>query len=145
MTLPYKPTSWTDNEVLSTDKLNQMTNNDQWIYENTPRTKYVGNGTKTSGVKILATRALVTPRNSIAGTTDLYFGAFFSTGCQPIITCTVTPTGWQRRFFVSVHSLTGTTVPDHTGCRIHVSSGEITPAHQKILANVYIQVQAIGW
>lgn len=145
MTLPYKPTSWTDNEALSVEKLNQMTNNDQWLYENAPRAKYIGSGTKTAGVKILGARVLIGPRTTAVGTADIYFGSMFSTGCTPIITATVVPTNWQRRYFVSVNSLIGTPVPDHSGARITITSAEIAAANCKIGANVYVYIHAIGW
>ena len=145
MTLPYKPTTWSDSEPIDVMKLQQMTNNDQWLFENTPRMKYYGAGTKTAGVKVLGSRLLLTPRTTATGTADIYFGGFFSVGCTPIVTASVSSTNWQRRWFVAVNSMTGNTVPDHNGARITVTSAEVAAANQKIAANLYLNVQAIGW
>lgn len=145
MTLPYKPLSWADNEVLNTDKLNAMTNNDQWLFENMPRVTFAGNAKKTSGVKMLATRGIVAPNNSAAGSTVVYFGSTFSVGCNPIVVATSVPSDYKRRFHTVVRGIGSLMLPDHTGCQVIVSSAEVNPTIMKLTSNVYVMVVAIGY
>jgi len=144
MTLPYKPVSWGE-EPMSVDKLNQMTNNDQWLFENTPRMKYAAYTlTKNSGLKILATYAYVPPNRNRGTTRGVYFGSFFSVGCQPIVVATPVATNSQRRFFVAVNGI-GRAVPDHTGAQITLQASELNPKNDKLGGAVYVHVIAIGW
>jgi hypothetical protein len=136
---------WADNEDLDVDKLNAMTNNDQWLFENMPRARYAGNVSKDSGVKILGTRAVIGPNTSSSGGARIYFGNTFSTGCTPIVVASVIPTNWQRRFHCVVNGLGKNIFPDHNGCLITVSSAEVNPKNMKMASNVYVQVVAIGW
>lgn len=144
MTTPYKAVSWGE-EPTSVDKLNQMTNNDQWLYENTPRMKYSGYSlTKTSGLKILATYSLIPFTTNRSASRGLYFGSFFSTGCQPIVVAQPVPGGAQRRFFIAVTGI-GRGVPDHTGAMLHLTASELNPKTDRIANSVYVHCIAIGW
>lgn len=145
MTLPYKALQWADNEDLDVDKLNAMTNNDQWLFENMPRARYAGSVTKDSGVKILATRAVVPPNSSASGGARVYFGNTFSAGCSPIVVASVVPTNFQRRFHIAVSGLGKNVFPDKNGALITISSDEVNPKNMKMLSNVYVQVMAVGW
>lgn len=145
MTLPYKALQWADNEDLDVDKLNAMTNNDQWIFENMPRARYAANVGKTAGVKILGTRAVIPATTSSLGRVTVYFGTTFSTGCQPIVVATAVPTNWQRRFHCVVNGLGKNVLPDHNGCVVTVTSAELAAKNQKLASNVWVQIVAIGW
>jgi hypothetical protein len=136
---------WSDNEALDVDKLNAMTNNDQWLFENMPRAKYSGNVSKWDGVKILGTRAVVPANNRPANAATVYFGNTFSSGCQPIVVATAIPTNWQRRYHTVVTGIGKNTVADKNGCVVTVSSAEINPKQMKLAAAVWVQVIAIGW
>jgi len=144
MTQPYKAVSWNE-EPVSTDKLNTMTNNDQWLFENTPRMKYHGyNLIKTSGLKILATYVTIPPTTATSAGRNLYFGSFFSAGCQPIVVASPASTNAQRRFFIAVNGI-GKAVPDNNGAQIYLVPSEANPKNNKIGATVYCHVIAIGW
>jgi hypothetical protein len=144
MTQPYKPVSWSE-EPTSVDKLNQMTNNDQWLFENTPRMKYNAYSlNKQSGLKILATYAFMPYTLATAQSRAVYFGSFFSVGCQPIVVATPVPLGPQRRFHVAVNGI-GRAVPDHTGCFIQLSPDEWNTKNNRVSQSVYVHLIAIGW
>jgi hypothetical protein len=144
MTQPYKPVSWTE-EPMSVDKLNQMTNNDQWLFENTPRMRYSAYSlTKPSGLKILSTYAFIPRTLNRTLSRNVYFGSFFSVGCQPILAVSPVSTGTQRRFFTAVNGI-GRAVPDHTGATITLTASELNPKNDKILHSVYVHVIAVGW
>ena len=145
MTLPYKALMWSDNEGLDVDKLNAMTNNDQWLFENMPRTRYSANVTKDSGVKILGCRAYVPPTSGNYSVATIYFGNMFSVGCNPLVVATASSTNWQRRYICAVNGIGSQVVPDYTGCMIGLSADELNPKVNTIAAPVYINVIAIGW
>jgi len=145
VTLPYKALMWADNEDLDVDKLNAMTNNDQWLFENMPRARYSGNVSKDSGVKILGTRKVIPPNSSSMGSASVYFGNTFSAGCSPIVVASVVSTNWQRRFHCVVNGLGKNAFPDKNGCVITVGSAELNPKNMRMASSVYVQVIAIGW
>lgn len=146
MTLPYRALMWSDNEGLDVDKLNAMTNNDQWLFENMPRAKYIdGAVNKDAGIKVLGVRGYVPPTSGNGYTTSVYFGNVFSAGCKPIVVATAVSTNWQRRYICAVNGLGSLVFPDHNGCRVGVSADELNPKVNKIAAAVYVNVIAVGW
>ena len=144
MTLPFKPLSFAE-EVITTDKMNQLANNDQWLYENMPRIGYRGYGiNKSTGLKILATGVAFAATTARSATRGLYFSGYFSTGCQPFCIAQAIATNGQRRFFVHVNGI-GRAVPDHNGCTITLTSSELNPTYDKIGATVHVNLIAIGY
>ena len=136
---------WSDNEGLDVDKLNAMTNNDQWLFENMPRARYAANVTKTNGVKILGIRGVIPPTSASQFSTNIYFGTVFSVGCQPLVVATPSHTNWQRRSHCVVNGLGSLAVPDHTGCKVTVSIDEFAAKNLKFASSAYVNVIAIGW
>ncbi len=97
---PYKPVSWQDNEPLFTSKLNQMTNNEQWLYENTPRMLYTAGALKRSaGVKLASGILLCNPSPSGVQQHVVYFGSFFSQSCSPTVVTQLVHQGEVRITF----------------------------------------------
>lgn len=141
---PYVSVYWNDPDPMSTDKLNQMANNEQWLFENTPRVFYNASGaTRSSGVKILAGMATIAASQTPNATGSVNFGTFFSTGCVPIITTGILsyPRG---RITCAVRGI-GTFWPDNRGFEVRIGSTEEIYANDKIDATVYINYIAIGW
>lgn len=114
---PYKATSWQDNEPLFTSKLNTMSNNDQWLYENAPRMLYSAYGTKrTEGLKIAAGVKACTPNPAGFQQDVVYFGSFFSESCSPVVVTGLIHQGEVRITF-GVKGI-GQTYIDHRGFEI---------------------------
>lgn len=106
----FVPVSW-NGEAVSTDKLNQMANNDQFLFDRTPLVRYVYQGaqniTRDNSVKMLAGKTPFTPSSDNNWVRQaIYFGSFFSSGCVPVVTCTVETQGGERRD-ISIHGLGG--------------------------------------
>lgn len=141
---PYTTVSWNDMEITSTDKLNQMTNNDQWLFENTPRAYYNTTGVaRSSGVKILAGIATLAPVATSYTSLQISFGTFFTTGCVPV--CTLGLMTYPRfRMSVSFTGI-GQVQPDSRGINVRVASTEPISTNQKIDNTVQINYIAIGW
>lgn len=141
---PYVSVFWNDSEITSTDKLNQMGNNEQWLFENTPRVYYNAAGvSRTSGVKVLAGTAIIAPTNTSYANAQVSFGTFFSTGCMPIVSLGIMsyPT---FRLTVAFSGI-GQVLPNNNGIFIRLTSTDPTLANQKIANTVYVNYIVIGW
>lgn len=107
----FVPVSW-NGESISTDKLNQMANNDQFLFDRTPLVRYAFQGgqqtiTRDNSVKIISGKTPFVPSaNTDWIRQNIYFGTFFSAGCSPVVTATVETQGPERRT-VSIHGLGG--------------------------------------
>lgn len=111
---PYKSVSWQDNEPLFTSKLNQMANNEQWLYENTPRMLYTPyNQRRTEGLKIASGILLCMPSPTGIQQHTVYFGTFFSEACTPVVVTGLMHQGEVRITF-GVKGI-GQTYVDHRG------------------------------
>jgi hypothetical protein len=136
---------WSDNEALDVDKLNAMTNNDQWLFENMPRARFSVNPVKNTGVKILGVRGYVAPSSASSGATNVYFGNMFSQGCRPLVVASAVHTNWQRRSHVAVNGLGNLAEPDYTGCKVTVSIDEWNSKYLKVASGIYVHILAMGW
>lgn len=135
---PYSPTYWSDDEPIYTRKLNQMSSNDQYLFEHLPGTRYQGYGlTRDEGVKIASGTLLFTPFTTMSERTQS-FGAFFSSACKPIITTGVVAN--YGHLFPIVRGLDDT-IPDHRGfiCRVNTLIGGT------MTQNFYVTWHAIGF
>jgi hypothetical protein len=142
---PYKATSWSGDEPIYKDKLNQMTNNDQWLYENTPRMSFNTYGIKrTNGIKIMAAICVVPTNKSANSTATFEFGTFFSSGCKPVIVTGTQPTSGRGRLHCMIRGISSN-YPDHRGFKATVSADEIGGTNNVIDAKVYVHFVAIGW
>lgn len=86
---PYQPTSWTS-EPVTQAKLQQMSNNDQWLFENMPKIRYTNSGIiKDTGVKMIVGKTPFAASTINVTHVTVNFGNFFSPGCHPIVTATI--------------------------------------------------------
>lgn len=115
--VPYKAVNWQDNEPVFTRKLNTMANNDQWLYENTPRMMYTAFEQKrTEGLKIASGILLCSPNPAGFQQHVVYFGSFFSESCTPVVVTGLMHQGEVRITF-GVKGI-GTQYVDHRGFEI---------------------------
>lgn len=141
---PYKAVTW-GNEPVSSSKLSQMTNNDQWLYEQMPTMYYNGSGvTKNSSLKVYAVRVAFPPAAKSTQSTNVYFGNRFSTACSPIVTTGATGGVFSRKQTL-VRGLNGKNVPDSTGCLLTVMIWEPSQYTQTFRSACYVDLIAVGW
>jgi hypothetical protein len=141
---PYKAITWGDEPVVST-KLSQMTNNDQWIFENMPTMYYNGGGVVKSGaLRTYAVRIGFPPLNNSVQNKDVYFSGRFSVGCTPVIAVGITGGVFSRKQTL-IHGLNGRDLPDHTGCRLTVMMWEPTAYTNTFRTQCYVDLVAVGW
>lgn len=121
---PYRPISWTDKN-LTQEKLQQLSNNDQWLFENSPRLRYnYQNGliVRDNGLKIIVGKTAYGTRASDAVDIHVYFGSFFSAACKPVISISVETTGAWLRKRVTIRGIGGEI--DYRGFVAHLSTDE---------------------
>lgn len=144
-TTRYKPTSWSIGEQLAREKLNQMTSNDQYLFENQPNAFYNAHGIKkTTGLKIMAGYTVIRGGKSRHYEREVYFGNFFSVGCKPIIV-TGLVIQKQSRIHCILRGLRGEYWPDHRGFTAVVDTDEINPKTNYFHYGVNVQFLAIGY
>jgi hypothetical protein len=138
---PYKPVSWSPNELITEDKLDQIANNSQWLFENTPRVSYNAfNLNRTTGVKIACGTVLFNGSKTAYQTKPVYFSNFFSAASKPIVTTGVI--SFQRRTFVVTNGF-GVYSPDSRGFEMIVEC-ESTSVN-KIERDFYVSWMAMGF
>ena len=143
---PFKPVLWGNNDALATEKLNQMTNNDQYLFENMPRVMYNAYGVKkTTSVKVLAGIVSVAPSNALWAAANVEFGSFFTAGCKPVVVTGTQPTGNRWRYHTIVKGI-GTYYPDHRGINVAVGADYYGTSTKNVVdQRVYVHYIAIGW
>lgn len=142
---PYSPTSFNPDEPISDDKMNQIANNVQWLYENSPRMLYNAHGTKKgSGIKILSGMSIVPTSASTLSTVTVYFGSFFSQGCRPVVVATPNGRGGRTRYMSTVKGI-GYDYPDHRGAELQLTTDEYAAASNKHLIAITVHWIAVGW
>lgn len=140
----YKPVQWNVGDNLTKERLNQMANNDQWLFDNLTRSDYQAFGVhRTAGIRIAAGTALIRTNTKPWGFTDVHFGNFFSSGSTPIITTGVV-SAHIRRVFVTVEGF-GQTQPTSEGFRIWVNTVNPPWMPNRLFAPLYCNFSAIGY
>lgn len=138
---PYKAVNWSE-EPITTNKLNQMSNNSQWLFENLPRIRYSNSGiTKESGLKILTGQVTITPpANATTTSRNVSFGNFFTPNIFPIVILSTSSATTQRGIYTSCSALTGQGRPTSQGANIFLYA----LANQTLRTTVYVNYIAIG-
>lgn len=145
----FVPMSW-NGESITTDKLNQMCNNTQYLFDRSPRIRMmVGGVPRDSGIKILSGKTAYAPDTTKNWTImNVYFGSFFSSGCNPAVTVSLEASGWQgQRNHVVLGGLgtsgNGTVGGpiDQTGFSAVIS----TEAYSTLIVGGWIHWTAVGY
>lgn len=124
---PYKNVTWPIGAPVVTDTLNDMANNDQWLFENMPRIQYSAHGIKrNSGIKILAGVTRYPGNETVAegSAVDISFGSFFTPGCNPVVVATISASSSPHKKYVTTSALGAHAVEtiDHRGFSAYVSA-----------------------
>lgn len=141
----WNPVSWQPNEVITDEKMQQLSDNVQYLKDNTPRAVYAtDDGMKrANGVVIIGGITLITPRQADNAMVRVNFGSTFASGCNPIIT-TGMINNFQTQVFTRLTGI-GRARPDHTGFEAHVKVLAEKDKNDKISNNIYIHYTALGY
>lgn len=140
----YVPVSITS-ESLSQAKLQQMANNDQWLFENSPRVRYnYGGIVRDSGLKIISGKVPTAISATDYTYVTIYFGSFFSASCKPIVTATAEAADGQRvRRIVNIQGISGEV--DNRGFLAHVTSHQQLGLPNTLVAPGWVHFTATGF
>lgn len=143
---PYRAITWAPDELLSEDKMDQLLNNVQWIYENTPRATYSLSDSvvRAENVRLACGRVTIPAVKSDNSGANVSFPNFFSPGCTPIITTGVVSKG-QRHVFCVVNGLGEALQPDYRGFGIWINVAEPDKTKDLIQATMYLNWMAMGY
>lgn len=140
----YKGVTWND-EAVSTSKLNQMAQNDQYLFENSPVVIYQAhNITRTRGVKMAAGRTLCSKSGTNKEFHTVNFGSFFTTGCSPVIVHSMLHYG-EVRVHWGHKGIGAKALPDHTGFELLGSVDQYSLNVNFLTRNYYIDWMAFGY
>lgn len=139
----FVPMSW-NGEPVSTDKLNQMCNNSQYLFDRSPRIRYSVSGiTRDTGLKVIAGKTAFAPDTTHDYVNvPIYFGSYFTAGSHPSVTATVEIVGGSWRKYVSIQGLSGSEI-DQTGFVAQVVAKENTLTN--VLQGGWVHWQAVGY
>src|SRR6478735_4967848 len=108
----FKPLSWSAFDPVTSDRLQVMADNDQYLMDNKMGGDYNAYSTRRNiGVKMAGGLALITARKANTASVDVRFNNFFSAACHPLVTTGVLSVS-QRRIITTIDGL-GTTHPDY--------------------------------
>jgi hypothetical protein len=143
--MSFKAVNWTPNEMIGEAKTDQMAENADWLYRNTPRAIYTlpGGLVRTEGVKIAAGRVIIAKKNTDDSNATVRFGNFFAVNCEPIVTTGIV-TDDQVRTFATISGI-GQLQPDNRGFNVGVNIAAEAKENDKILRSFYVSWQAMGY
>ena len=140
----FKILSWSDDELITTDKLDDMVSNIEWVRDNMVSGNYAAfNKSKKDGVKIMAGITQITKQGNQSATKQVNFNSFFNPLAKPIVTISAV-SSHQRRIFTTLSGI-GKPFPDGRGFTAHVYIEAEKAANKKITHDFYISWIAVGW
>lgn len=140
----FKIISWSDDELITAEKLNTMVSNAEWVRDNMVQGDYAAFGKdKRDGVKLLGGVALISKSGNRSKSKRVSFNSFFTPQAKPIVTTGVV-SSHQRRIFCTIEG-DGKPFPDGTGFVIQVFIEADNDANKKITNDFYVSWMALGW
>lgn len=138
--------SWTADQIIDEDTLDQINNNLVWLRNNSVQGKYTHlNGAVTgTGVKMLCGRKMLTAPKSDRVTGQVKFGQVFTAGTIPVITTSiVSPSGKSALD----HILMGIddNQPNHQGFKVKVVVNAGKKKQDNLAKPIYINWIAMGY
>lgn len=142
--MTYVPVTWNTNDDADPNKLNQMSANDDYLYDHSVEGHYkFGNLNRTEGLKIWSALVeLPASGHWWVGKTVYFPSGHFSPGCRPIVVATMLRT-YRIRGTVAVKGI-GKQHPDHTGFELSFAT-EAAVSDAQINTIQYVNCMALGF
>ena len=139
----YTPVVWSKGDPMDLTKLNQMSANDQYLFNKIVYGKHSFDGAEqTEGLKIWASNERFPITESKRAEVDVSWEGFFSPSCNPIVNVTV-GRRTHNRLWISVKGPGNQTWPNSRGCQVHAVLDPEAPYDLTI--HMPIHIIAIGW
>lgn len=144
MSNEFEPLSWVDGQDIDVDSMNQMTSNDNWLYNNMSTAFYNAYGVaKNTGVKVAGGIAILGPTKDKTIYKEIGFGNYFSASCKPIVTSSHTG---NKQTFLSIGGIgTGNVHPDNRGFSISLIADPVASTKNYFPNQVFCHWIALGW
>ena len=142
----FRAVSWTPNEVVQEQKMDQLAENADWLYRHTPRAVYTlpGGIKREQHLKLASGRALISRRpKTDTATIAVSFNNFFSINCEPIVTTGIVAEH-QVRIFCVINGI-GRLQPDHNGFNVTINIAAEKKKNDNIARSFYITWSAMGY
>lgn len=140
----FEIVDWSDGDI-TTEKLDQLNENDQFLYDNTPDIHYEFDSiVKVEDIKIWAGYVVLPASGNSSTRKEVYFpNGFFSNGATPIINAQLIARSYAR-LFLDLRGLGGKTHPNHQGfvAEAHFPDSE---TGSRFNESVVLHCQAIGY
>lgn len=141
----YKVVSWSPGEVVTAESLNALAGRDDWLKENAVTGKHTYGTTRTTGVKLVnGLTTIAANTGNDRRTVRVNFGNFFSSGCRPVVTTSVTSTT-QAQLFVNITGPGSIVAPTREGFDIQVIVSGAYAAKNRKLKKCYVSWIAMGY
>lgn len=148
METPYRPQTFSQDQVLTREIMDQMVSNQRWIYENTPRARwYFINEEKIKETDFVITcgRVWVAPNKKDRHVYEsVALGAAFDSSCRPNISIGICSEA-EKEIFVAVSGPGNKVLPDSTGFELDIFVTKDRTKGWEITKGFYIFWQAAGW
>ena len=136
--------TWGEEPIL-VEKLQVMAENDRKLRNLIPTMLFKSAGVnKSTGLKVLAGTVISPPSMTRSQNQDVYFGNFFSVGCNPVVVAQNASERW-RAVHLGTHGLGKTPNPSHVGFTAHLMYDGISGAKGNITTPITIHYIAVGW
>lgn len=144
---PYRAINFTAEDLIGDDKMEQLANNIQWLYENTARTTYMlpSGLHRTENIRLAAGRGIINANTKSDGARiAVNFGNLFSQGCDPLVTTGIN-SSFQTRVFCVINGLGTRISPDYRGFNIYVNIAAESKKNDRIKKGFYVNWMAMGY
>lgn len=142
----FRPVAWQPNDDLSMDKLNQMNQNDQYLFDNTANMVYrdVSLIRTTTGLKLISGIATIGVGSGQSRSVNVDYSGEFDTGISPIITTGLIVTNSNEHESTLTIRGRGTTLPNDSGFQFRFEMRRSSKADQKVKGTLYCHYMALG-
>lgn len=147
METPYRAVDFKQDEVITKAHLDQLQDNFQWIYENTPRARHMSLSGSPRDVRSVIVCGRVTfpvnKKKDTAGKT-VRFGKAFGSGCRPHVTTGVCVKR-QPRVYCILNGPGGMGYPTNVGFDVFLNVAALNKKNDHFKSTMYVHWMAHGW
>lgn len=141
----YTPLTWSKGDAVTIERLNQMAENDQFLFEQVVKSKYIfDDAERTSGIKIFARNERFPVTGTKLSQLSVSWDGFFSPDCNPIVNVMVGRMD-RNRLWVSAKGPGGENWPNSRGCEIHGVMDPDTPSNYNFGIFIPVHIMAVGY
>ena len=142
----FRPVAWQPDDDLSMDKLNQMNQNDQYLFDNTANMVYrdVSRIRTTTGLKLIAGVVTIGVGLGQSKSVNVDYAGEYDTGIAPIITTGLIVTNSNEHDSSLTIRGRGTTLPNDAGFQFRWEMRKNLVENQCVKGTLYCHYMALG-